>query len=401
MSDFIFSSIKGSSFSKRDVDNLLYQTIQKSPTLIGLIQGREFSAGTGINVFNPVSNAVNRATNTTFEWYERILAPKKASLTAIAGTTTTFTVADSSIFKVDDILRLETATGKEITEQVIISAIPNGTTLTVVRNYNGVGTVDLQGSNEVVYLVSPRLEEGSGSVSSENVSPTPIINYTQIFKESARITETAAAVNHYAINDIIADQISQSFLRLLRNIDNQLIYGYKNNSIADKRLTGGMPEFIDKVGGDNIKDANNSQITQAMFDDIFESMINQGSLQKDLAIICNPRQSRKVSALSINGSNPIVYKSYKSDLEEGQSVSRINSSISDGTSGKIIVNNVLPKDKVYIVDTSKVKVKPMRYKPYEEIPNDKDTYEAQITVELGFQIEQGGICHGAIQNLAV
>lgn len=401
MSDFIFSSITGSSFSKRDVDELLYQTIQNSPTLIGLIQGKEFSAGTGINVFNPASNAVNRATNTTFEWYERILAPKKASLTAAAGTTTTFTVADSSIFKVNDVLRLEESDGKEITEQVIITAIPTATTLTVTRNYNGVGVANLQDGNEVIYLVSPRLEEGSGSVSSENVNPTPIVNYTQIFKESARITETAAAVNHYAINDIISDQISQSFLRLLRNIDNQLIYGYKNNSIANKRLTGGMPEFIDKVGGDNVKDANDGQITQDMFDDVFESMINKGSLQKDLAIICSPKQSRKVSTLSINGSNPIVYKSYKSDLEEGQAVSRINSSISDGTSGKIIVNNVLPKNKIYIVDTSKIKVKPMRYKPYEEIPNDKDTYEAQITVELGFQIEQGGVCHGLIKNLAV
>ena len=162
-----------------------------------------------------------------------------------------------------------------------------------------------------------------------------------------------------------------------------------------------MPEFIDKVGGDNIKNAGNSGISQTMFDDIFESMINQGSLQKDLAIICNPRQSRKISNLSINGSNPIVYKSYKSDLEEGQSVSRINSSISDGTSGKIIVNNVLPKDKVYIIDTSKVKVRPMRYESYKEIPNDKDTYEAQIVAELGFQIEQGGISHGLIENLQV
>jgi len=78
MSDFIFSSITGSSFSKRDVDNLLYQTIQNSPTLIGLIQGREFNAGSGINVFDPVSNAVNKPAATTFEWYERILAPKKS-----------------------------------------------------------------------------------------------------------------------------------------------------------------------------------------------------------------------------------------------------------------------------------------------------------------------------------
>ena len=189
MSDFIFSSITGSSFSKRDVDNLLYQTIQNSPTLIGLIQGREFSAGTGINVFNPISNSSNKASATTFEWYERVLGPKKASLTAIAGTTTTFTVADSSIFRIEDILRIETAAGKEVKEQVIVTAIPSATTLTVTRNYNGVGTTDLQDGNEVIYLISPRVEEGSGSAKSENINPTPVVNYTQIFKDSARVTK--------------------------------------------------------------------------------------------------------------------------------------------------------------------------------------------------------------------
>ena len=259
----------------------------------------------------------------------------------------TFTVADSSIFRIEDILS-ETAAGKEV-KALIVTAIPSATTLTVTRNYNGVGTTDLQDGNEVIYLISPRVEEGSGSAKSENINPTPVVNYTQIFKDSARVTKTAAAVNHHAINDVISDQISQSFLSFLRKIDNQLIFGYKNNSSAEKRLTGGMPEFIDKVGGDNIKNAGNSGISQTMFDDIFESMINQGSLQKDLAIICNPRQSRKISNLSINGSNPIVYKSYKSDLEEGQSVSRINSSISDGTSGKIIVNNVLRKIKFILL----------------------------------------------------
>jgi len=401
MSDFIFSSITGSSFSKRDVDNLLYQTIQEYPSLIGLIQGREFSAGSGINVFNPVSNGLNRANATTFEWYERVLAPKKTSLTAVAGTTTTFTVADSSIFQIDDVLKLETSTGKEITEQVIITAIPNATTLTVVRNYNGVGTVDLQGGNEVISLVSARIEEASGSVQAENTNPNPIVNYTQIFKETARVSKTEVATNHYAIDNIISDQIQQSFLRFLRKMDNQLIYGYKNNSVANKRLTGGLPEFIDKVGGDNVKDASNGDITQSMFDDIFESMILKGSMQKDLLVLCSPKQSRKISNLSINGSNPIVYKSYQSSLEEGQSVSRINSSIADGSSGRILINNSVYQDKVYILDMSKIKIKPLRYEGYKEIPNDRDTYEAQIVAELGFQIEQGGVSHGLIKNLAV
>lgn len=396
----IFSSVVGASISQRDVNERLFQVIQNEPSLFGLINRKSIINNPSINIMDPFSNP-NKATNTTIEWFENTLSPKKATLTAAAGTGTTFTVADSSIFKVDDILRIEKSNGKEIPEQVLITAIPTGTTLTVSRGYDGSSPVNLADGNEIIFLINNLKSEGGPRASAERVIPVAKSNYTEIFKASGRITGTELAVKNYAVNDILLFELQQAFLRMIREIDNRLIFGKKNNSNPEKRQLGGLREFVDGASNGNIKDASDGAITQSMFDDIFEEMIDRGAMEKDLLVLCHTKQSRKISNLAINGANPIVYKAYSNDLQEGQAVSRINSSIADGTSGQVMVYNNLPKDKVYIVDVSKVIPKPMRFSPFKEIETENDEFLTQMITELTFEFPNAEVSHGLIKNLQV
>jgi hypothetical protein len=412
-------------FKYPDFSSEMARIVVNSNLLIGKLQQRAFIQGSQVNILNPMEGALSGLKPDTyqFNWQEETIRPKITSLTAIAGVGTTFTVADSSIFRVNEILRITLANNKKVDEKVLITAIPTSTTLTVERDFGFGGSgqpaksiVNLaSGDEKIIFSHILRAEAQEGVAESEKYTlPIQKTNYVELFSEAARITRTQIDSKVFGINEeagqIVLEQFRQKYISFIRQIDSALINGLYNStalgSSGQSYQTGGILEFVEGRGrsnSDNVINANNTQIAESQFTDLFKYLGASGCQTKDFAIVCNRTQSAKISTFATAGTNPVVYKEYKGmGLEQGQSVAKINSNIADGTSGQIIISESVDEDKIYILDLSKIKVKPAYYQPFTKVAYDGGQVDKYVVeARLGFEIRNGDTCHGVIKNLSV
>jgi hypothetical protein len=412
-------------FKKEDISNEMARIIVNSNLLIGKLQARAFMEGSTVNMLNPASGNATGGTPETheFNWLEEKLVPKIATITNGAGTGNTINVADSSIFEVFEVLKLSTADNKNIPEKVLITAIPDATTLTVERDFGfgGVGQdpkspATLVAGNKVILSHSLRGESNKDGIQAGKYTlPVKKTNYIELFKTAAEISKSSITEAVYGINDpqgqVILNSFRQRYIEFIRGIDSALITGLKNKTDlgvdGDSYQTGGILEFVEGRGrstASNILDKSNTDITEGDFTDMFRYLGSAGCQTKDFAIVCNRIQSSKISQFATSGTNPIVYKNYQGmGLEQGQSVAKINSNIADGTSGQIIISESVDEDKIYILDMSKIKVRPKEYNSWEETTANRGGEVRTWTLRsrLGFEIRNGDTCHAVIKNLSV
>jgi len=312
---------------------------------------------------------------------------------------------------------------KNIPEKVLITAIPDATTLTVERDFGfgGVGQdpkspATLVAGNKVILSHSLRGESNKDGIQAGKYTlPVKKTNYIELFKTAAEISKSSITEAVYGINDpqgqVILNSFRQRYIEFIRGIDSALITGLKNKTDlgvdGDSYQTGGILEFVEGRGrstASNILDKSNTDITEGDFTDMFRYLGSAGCQTKDFAIVCNRIQSSKISQFATSGTNPIVYKNYQGmGLEQGQSVAKINSNIADGTSGQIIISESVDEDKIYILDMSKIKVRPKEYNSWEETTANRGGEVRTWTLRsrLGFEIRNGDTCHAVIKNLAV
>ena len=158
--------------------------------------------------------------------------------------TTSLTVDDSSVFKPGDIL-IADATG----ERMYVSAVPSGTSITVVRGIGGsTAATGSVADNAVLRALGIAAGEGSDKPSSRNSVPTRHTNFTQIFKRVVEMTGTANAVRTNT-PEARARQRMLAFRDLLREIERVLTFGVKADNLSDAdgnrvRTMAGLYSFI-------------------------------------------------------------------------------------------------------------------------------------------------------------
>jgi len=157
------------------------------------------------------------------------------------GVTTSFTVVSTADIVVGDLLRADT-TG----EIVLVTAVPNATTLTVQR---GVGTVAAGAiANSVnLYSVGNAFEEGSVRPSAVSIVAVRYLNYTQIFRNSWAVTKTLAAMPMIAGDGLVAESRQDCASLHALAIEKALFFGQKFQGTRNGQPFHTMEGIIGRV----------------------------------------------------------------------------------------------------------------------------------------------------------
>lgn len=176
-------------------------------------------------------------------WSKAMVFPSVTLTAAVAdGVATTFTVADSSQILPNVILRVA-STG----EHVLVTAVPSGTSLTVIRAFGSVAGAAISNSVKL-YQVSTAFEEGSVRPTALSITPTQIKNYTQIFRNSWVQTRTAAVVAKVAGGDSLSECRADAVDLHAINIETALIFGQKFSGTKNGQPIRQMEGLISMIG---------------------------------------------------------------------------------------------------------------------------------------------------------
>lgn len=163
------------------------------------------------------------ASNIEHGYFSKTMIFPSATLSAAVadGVATTFTVASNSDMVPGDLLMAETTQ-----EIVMVTAVPNGTSLTVTR---GIGTVAAAAIANGVALrtVGNAFEEGSVRPSAVAIIAERYVNNTQIFRNSWAVTKTAAAIPQIAGAGYVSESKQDCAALHAMAIEKALFFGQK------------------------------------------------------------------------------------------------------------------------------------------------------------------------------
>jgi len=165
------------------------------------------------------------------------------------GVATTFTVVDSTNILPGMILQAESTR-----ENVLVTAVPSGTSLTVVR---AVGTVAGAAiSNSVrLYMVGNAYEEASARPASLVIVPTRVINLTQIFRNTWLLSGTALATGVIAGGAADAETKQDCATFHAVDIEKALLFGQTYSGTRNNfpfRCMNGLINYINQNAAGNI-----------------------------------------------------------------------------------------------------------------------------------------------------
>jgi len=361
----------------RDLTDELSIIVQRQPTLISLI---------------PHAAPPQYAKAPTHEWLEDIVSPEVDTLTAdLDATSTSMSVADGTKFQPGMVLTFE---GSD--ELVKVTAV-SGNTLTVVRGYGGTTAETHNANTEVKIIARPRDEGTLPGDDNPGALPGTEWNQTQIFDITVKVTRTAQNTAQYGINNLINHRVSQGLQVISRRMNNAIIYGRRIKRVegVEPGMMGGILYFLKQPGG-NIVNAAGNDLTQTLLNDTIEKIVQDGGSPN--VLVCNTTQARKISAFNAN--NIIIQRE---DQTAGNFVARFVADLPAGVITTIVVDTNFPKDKIAILDTSRLRLVPLRgstIRDFDATPPGADFIARRILGEYTLEVRNAKQAHGLLEGLA-
>ena len=158
------------------------------------------------------------------------------------GTATTFTVDSTTNVLPGMIMRVNT-TG----ENVIINTVVSSTVVTVTRGVGSVAAAAIA-DNVALYQVGNAFEEGSSRPTALNITPVRITNYTQIFRNTWALTDTARATQVIAGETNVAESKQDCAAFHAADIEKSLFFGQLSTGTRNGKPFRTMAGLIALVG---------------------------------------------------------------------------------------------------------------------------------------------------------
>lgn len=219
----------------------------------GVVGDRAGDFASAILQLNPTGTALvlalssgmgkESAQDTIFHWFEDSHQAGRTNITS-AGTTTTISVGDGSMYVPNQILLIE-----DTGEIVMVTAI-TGNDLTVIRGMAGT-TVTATDNTMNIQSIGNAHEEASPMPTAITQQGSPRFNYTQIFRNAWAISGTAKAVK-YNSGSRLAKNKKDCALYHAEDQERAIIFGRKDiRTVNNKpfRLTDGIQSQIEQYNG--------------------------------------------------------------------------------------------------------------------------------------------------------
>lgn len=189
-----------------------------------------------------------------FAWYEEELNALRLTINWTTGYSTTDTsitvtsnVTDAQDCVAGDVFLLErTLTSAYTAEIVIVSSVTNTTTLVITRAQAGTTATGIANGVSLT-KIGNAYAEGTGAPSSASRNPTKLYNYTQIFKTTYDITNTAKKT-HTRTGDPIKNDKKRKMFDHSVAMEMAFIFGKRFEGSGSNgkpiRFTGGLLWFL-------------------------------------------------------------------------------------------------------------------------------------------------------------
>lgn len=360
----------------RDLANEFNQILVQTPNILSLI------ASGGV------------ATNLKHEWLEDVVTAQtwmvNGAYTSGGGTVT---VDSTTGLKVGDIVIYEAPTGASIATTHKVLTIPNATTYTITPYGTGVVDANIV-DNSVVKIISRPKNESTVADYTDGQEPTLEYNYCEIIDEAVKISKTAQAIKLYGISDALNYQVKIGLDRMARRLNNAVIHGRrKARTSVEAGTMGGLMEFVGASTNGNVIDGLNAAISYDMINSAITTGVSLGATSLN-TILCHPNQAVKISKF-----NSTIVQTQRTDSVSGSTITSLVGGL--GNVANIVHDWTFPKDKILIVDTSKLRLAYLRQ------PQDMDSTSAQsddffgrrVLAELTLEVKNAKNSHILINNV--
>jgi len=336
---------------------------------------------------------------TRHEWVEgelgsNVSATAAAGAAATAGSTVSVTVVtgDGEKFRVGDIFRIvaASATGGGYYRVTAIAT----DTLTCVAGPDGVDCPAYANGAVIQIVARPVLENASISNTDRtaDVIRSTAYNYTQIFYDYVEVTDTQEAIDKAGVKSDVAEQTNAKLREIDRQMNTTLLMGKRSataGSTTVVRHAGGLNHFLQ---GGNVVDASGAALSLTLINRLARDIYDDGG-NPDL-IIAHPIQKQKISQLYADR----VFVS-QGHGEIGENVGKV---LTDFGEVSVIMDNQAPSDRVFLVDTSRIKVIPLQGRAIgiEVLARDGLVQRKLVSGEYTVEVRNGAKAHGFLYNLS-
>ena len=196
---------------------------------------------------------------------------------AIDSVTTTVVVNDGSLVATSDLLSVMKVDSSAVAEEVIRVTAKSGNTLTVTRAIGGSGA-DTISQTQALLIIGSAYGEGAAYGAPRTTQKTPVVSYTQIFREPVQITGTQRATRTYGGQSEALRQEAAALKQLKLQIEKAGFWSRASESLAENatyRTTMGLKAAIST----NVTNGGTT-LTQATMNTFSESAFRFGSRAK-------------------------------------------------------------------------------------------------------------------------
>jgi len=347
-------------------------------------------------LLDALGDPVRAAMSTYHEWLEDSLLPNKDAINdssfTSASSDTEFEVDHGSRFRAGDQIQVE---GSE--ELMLVTGVA-GNILSVIRGYAGTATENLA-DNLIINILGNAALEGETKPEARFTNRIRQGNYTQIFTAAVEVSGSDQAARQLGIADEMDYQKQERLRELLRDLENTVINGGRpcsepQGSASGRRsLRGIVPHIATNrfYAGDS-GFPSGASLTEAMLNYVLRRIWENSCGTVDM-ILVNGYQKRQINNfMAANRSFGAADAKYR-DL--------VSMYESDFGLCRIIVSRWVPKDAVFLLDSSRLSVLPLsgRSFHFKPLASTGDYECGQLIGEYTLEMRNEE-AHGVIRGLA-
>lgn len=339
------------------------------------------------------------ATQTKHSWVEdKLNATTVISLGDVASGGLALALSASHLARITaGTLLKNTLSGK--TEVIQVTAV-GAASATIVRGYGATSAVAHNGSGATSAstwdIISNPRPQGMTGPKDESTTRALCFNFTQIFSKGVKITGTAQAIDHAGVSSEDAYQIDLRLRELKRELDRTLIMGVRAATDVTASAYGTMGGLIDFIGFISAATGNVNGTVETLTPSVVNAMAKQifdkGGMPTH--IVVGGLQKQKISTFD--------QEFRRSTLDSRRSGYTVEEFVTDlGMNLQIVVDRWVPSDVALVIDSSKVKVMPLRTRAFflEKLAKTGDSNDWQIIGEYTAEVRNAAEAHAYHFNL--
>lgn len=277
-------------------------------------------------------------------------------------------------------------------EVMQVTAI-TGTSATVTRGYGGTSG-ETHAASATYDIIAHARPQGMACPADKSMARTRPYNYTQIFSAGVNLTGTALAIKHNGIASEDSYQIDMRMREKLRELDRTVIMGIKaaaNVTVSAYGTMGGIIDFVKHATSGNTNSSAET-LTPSVLNAMNKQIYDDGG-QADIVVV-GGTQKQKISGFD---------KEYRRNtMDANRAGFTVEEFVTDlGNTLRVVVDRWVPSDVCLVLDSSRVKIKPLVGRAFfiEKLAKTGDREQTQIVGEYTMEVKNAAKAHAIHWNL--